>query len=415
MIFMNTTERIQFFQEITSCCHNLFFWTYDPDLNLLNGNWSDNGTSSPILDEIFTVCQCKDYLKSYILENDMPLLISDSLGFIWISVIEKKDETTVFCVHVIGPVFVNETALPSIKKSMRERNLSLKLLRKTEAVLDSIPTISSTELFQYTMIFHYCVTGKKITISQINHRLKNNVSLSPVQTKETTDKPNPLHLGVWGIEQKLLAMIREGNMNYSSVLESAATMSIGVKMKSDDVIRQGKNSIIIFIALCSRAAISGGLPPAVSYDLCDFYTEMVEGCKTFSELTSLSHTIYHDYVQRVHGYKQNTNISKPVQTCCDYIRMHICEKLSLRDLALVSGYSEYYLSRKFKKETEMSPNEFINHEKAEYAKLLLTTTPNSIQDISDTLNYCSRSYFSSVFQEHTGLSPSEYREKYSTL
>lgn len=236
-----------------------------------------------------------------------------------------------------------------------------------------------------------------------------------IRAQENPGNPNPLHLGVWGVEQKLLAMIREGNTNYSSALDSAATISTGVKMKTGDAIRQGKNSIITFVALCSRAAISGGLPTAVSYDLCDFYIEMTEGCKTISELAALSHTMYNDYVQRVHEYQKNTNVSKPIQTCRDYIRMHICEKISLQVLALVSGYSEYYLSRKFKKETGMPPNEFINHEKVEYAKLLLSTTPDSIQDISDTLNYCSRSYFSSVFQEHTGITPSEYREKNSTL
>lgn len=428
---MNIAERLEFFQGITSCCHNLYFWTYDTNMNLLDMHLSDTNhlndeVSAFILDEIFTVCQCKDYLKTYILENDMPLLISDSLGLMWISAMEKKEpdihqvtsisqETLVSYVHVIGPFFVNETALPSIKKSMRQRSLSLELQRNAEILLDSIPTISSIEMFQYAMMFHYCITGKKITISQLNHRLSTNTSPVSIQVQETTSNPNPLHLGVWGVEQKLLAMIREGNTNYSSALDSAAAISTGVKMKTGDAIRRGKNSIITFIALCSRAAISGGLPPAVSYDLCDFYTEMVEGCKTISELATLSHTMYNDYVQRVHEYQKNTNISKPVQSCCDYIRMHICDKLSLRDLALVSGYSEYYLSRKFKKETGMSLGGFINHEKVEYAKLLLSTTPDSIQDISDTLNYCSRSYFSSVFQEQTGISPSQYREKNSTL
>lgn len=428
---MNITERLEFFQGMTSCCHNLYFWTYDTNMNLLDMHLSDRNllndeVSAYILDEIFTVCQCKDYLKTYILENDMPLLISDTLGLMWISVIEKRApdihqetfvslETQVSCVYVIGPFFVNETALPSIKKSMRQRSLSLELQRNAEILLDSIPTISSIEMFQYAMMFHYCITGERITISQLNHRLNTNISPVSMKAQEPPGNPNPLHLGVWGVEQKLLAMIREGNTNYSSALDSAATISTGVKMKTGDAIRQGKNSIITFVALCSRAAISGGLPPAVSYDLCDFYTEMTEGCQTISELASLSHTMYNDYVQRVHEYQKNTNVSKPVQTCCDYIRMHICEKLSLQDLALVSGYSEYYLSRKFKKETGMTPNEFINHEKIEYAKLLLSTTPDSIQNISDTLNYCSRSYFSSVFQEHAGITPSEYREKNSTL
>lgn len=72
-----------------------------------------------------------------------------------------SQETSVSCVHVIGPFFVNETALPSIKKSMRQHSLSLELQRNVEILLDSIPTISSIEMFQYAMMFHYCITGKK--------------------------------------------------------------------------------------------------------------------------------------------------------------------------------------------------------------------------------------------------------------
>lgn len=220
-----------------------------------------------------------------------------------------------------------------------------------------------------------------------------------------------LHLGAREVEQTLQAMIIDGNLNYQSALEKAASISFGVKIKNPDALRQAKNSIIIFIALSSRSAITGGLSAPIAYSLCDLYTELTENCNSIPELASLSHTMYSDFVQRIHDLKNDPSLSKPIRTCCDYIQMHVCEKISIHSLAKLSGYTEYYLSRKFKKETGLTINEYINHKKTDHAMLLLTTTSLTIQEISDSLNYCSQSYFAEVFQTYAGMSPNDYRNR----
>ena len=91
------------------------------------------------------------------------------------------------------------------------------------------------------------------------------------------------------------------------------------------------------------------------------------------------------------------------------------EKISISDLAKLAGYTEYYLSRKFRKETNVSINQYINTCKITYAKMLLSSSDMSIQDISNSLNFCSRSYFADIFQKETGTSPSDYREESSQL
>ena len=91
--------------------------------------------------------------------------------------------------------------------------------------------------------------------------------------------------------------------------------------------------------------------------------------------------------------------------------IHIKEKLSISQLARQAGYTEYYFSHKFKNEVGCSVADYIKHEKIQQAKLLLSGTKMSIQEISEELSFGSRSYFSSSFQKETGLSPSEYRER----
>ena len=120
--------------------------------------------------------------------------------------------------------------------------------------------------------------------------------------------------------------------------------------------------------------------------------------------------MFNDFVSRVYKRKNNTQrISKPIQNCCDYIKTHINDKITIKHLAYRIGYTEYYLSRKFKKEVGCSINDYIKTQKIEYAKILLSSSGQSIQDISDSLNFCSRSYFTDVFQKIVGISPNEYR------
>ena len=97
--------------------------------------------------------------------------------------------------------------------------------------------------------------------------------------------------------------------------------------------------------------------------------------------------------------------------CCDYIEIHVGEPLSLKLLAEHTGYTEYYLSRKFKVETGQSVNTYIRRTRMREAKRLLATTNLSVQEIADRLYFCSRSYFSEQFKKETGMLPVEYRDR----
>ena len=91
--------------------------------------------------------------------------------------------------------------------------------------------------------------------------------------------------------------------------------------------------------------------------------------------------------------------------------MHIEEPLNLTALARYFGYTPYYFSRKFKQEMHCDLKEYIRISKLERAKLLLETSDLNIQEITEKLCFCSRTYFSNHFHAAYGCSPSEYRKK----
>ena len=299
---------------------------------------------------------------------------------------------------------------------MNRDDLPIDIRRRLRETLQRIPVLPSTTLFMYTIMFHRCVTGETIAASDFSypasvHENMKHSRENELMTGSDEFSTNRRHEGISDLDRELMNAIESGNINYENIFSKGSKISTGVKMSNFGSLRAGKDSIILFIGLCSRAAIRGGLPPEISYSLCDMYVNLAESCNTTSELSALNHTMYDDYIRRVHAYRSKSGYSREIQACCDYIDIHITEDISLKQLAETTGYAEYYLSRKFKKETGMAPSEYLARRKTEHARLLLESTEKSVQEISDLLHFCSPSYFSSTFAKFQGVSPTAYREK----
>ena len=78
-------------------------------------------------------------------------------------------------------------------------------------------------------------------------------------------------------------------------------------------------------------------------------------------------------------------------------------------------HTSYHLSRKFKQEMKCSIIDYIQLSKLERAKYLLANSQTTVDEISDSLGFGTRSYFTSVFKKHTGQTPSDYRREHSLV
>ena len=207
-------------------------------------------------------------------------------------------------------------------------------------------------------------------------------------------------------------MVRNGDINYHNILQASSRMSPGVPIQGQDPLRQTKTSIVVFTTLVSRAAMEGGLSPEIAYSLGDSYIQSVEDCRDSGELNALAHAMYHDFVYRVHHLHVNPNYSHAIQKCCDYIELSLDRKIRTADLAALVGYTEYYLTEKFKKETGQSVSSYIRYAKVERAKVLLESTELSVREIAERLAFNTVNYFIQSFRDTTGYSPAQYRKKF---
>ena len=88
----------------------------------------------------------------------------------------------------------------------------------------------------------------------------------------------------------------------------------------------------------------------------------------------------------------------------------ISAEISLRTLAEKQMISTGYLATVFKKETGKTISEYIRDKRMGYAKHLLTTTNLQIQTIATHCGIMDVQYFSKIFKNVVGETPTEYRE-----
>ena len=254
-------------------------------------------------------------------------------------------------------------------------------------------------------MLHYALTGERITALSIRTVSHSNAS----STQQKSEQFYSEHRGVWGSEQELLRMVRNGVLDYRPALERAMRLSTGLRMKEGSNLRKIKNSLLVLLALVSRSAIEGGLSPAVSYSLNDYYADRIELCSTKASVLQLPIMILDDYVTRVHNIRAHSGISAAILDTCDYISLNLTSALDVRTLAKRVGYAEYYFSAKFKKEIGKSVTDYVNEKRMQSAAEMLTDSDCSISDIQNLFGFSSRSRFYELFKAYSGLTPAQYR------
>jgi len=93
----------------------------------------------------------------------------------------------------------------------------------------------------------------------------------------------------------------------------------------------------------------------------------------------------------------------------EHIHSHIYQNIDVDELANVACITKPYLIRLFKRESGVSPVQYINKKKVERAQLLLFTTDKPVKEIAYELGFSDHSYFIRLFRKLSGITPQEYR------
>lgn len=131
----------------------------------------------------------------------------------------------------------------------------------------------------------------------------------------------------------------------------------------------------------------------------------------FPDAAALEGTILHSLTQLYLPANQPTTYDKILV----YIQQFYAEPLTLQQLSQVFHLNQAYLGQLIKKSSGLSFHALLNRIRLEKAKQILQNNNTiSIKDLADTLGFTDAYYFTRVFKQQFGQTPSEYRRIHET-
>jgi len=410
----NSFSAINLFKELITCDNNIYYWKYNANQELITTN-----CPNLLLHKIFKESNTFSAVLNHPGHTNHPAVLSGEYGIQWCAAVEIDEKNDKY-IHVAGPTFATEFSSADLEEMIKNANIPLSARTILAEAIKSIPVIGTSLLYQLSLMLYYCVTGEKCQRSQIlsiaalpldseyYRELKRHIKdVSLSNTSQTITHRRK----TYEFERRLLNNVRNGNLDFQKDLNMALTISDSVNLSSGAPIHSLQNSGLVFITLCTRAAIEGGLAPDISYSLGDGFIDKVNHARSAAEIKTILDEMYKAFIVEVNFLKTKEGISHQILDIMNYIENYPGEDLSLDALSSRIGYVNEHLSRKFKAETGQTISSYIRNARIEKSKEYLISTQMKISEIASSLGFASSSLFASYFCEIVGMSPSEYREQ----
>lgn len=281
---------------------------------------------------------------------------------------------------------------------------------------EEIALLPSERIPALSRLIYYAI-HRQLVDSSTNPHVNSMTLPEPIMGKKEPDaelsrrrRSGMLHANL-SHERVMLHYVRKGERERirTFVTESIiAEDEFGVLAKRSRI-RSEKNLMITGIALICRAAIEGGMHEEDAFTLSDFYIQQLEEKDSLQAIGAIMTEVLFDFVDRVSEVLRG-HYSPAIQDSIHEIANHLYGDITLERLAECTNLSPNYLSSLFKKEVGLTISEYVQRERIEEAKRLLTLTDYPIADIAAWLNFNDQSYFNKVFKKWNGMAPMVYRK-----
>ena len=111
------------------------------------------------------------------------------------------------------------------------------------------------------------------------------------------------------------------------------------------------------------------------------------------------------------GVRKN-NGNPIIAQACEYLEKNIAKDITLESTASILNVSSFYLSKLFKKEKGENFISYLTNLRLKMAKELLKDKTKIIKEITAAVGYNDQNYFSKLFKQKFGITPTEFRESF---
>ena len=189
----------------------------------------------------------------------------------------------------------------------------------------------------------------------------------------------------------------------------------GKGMLSDQLLRNNQYHFVIGTGIIARVCIDGGMTHNVAYTLSDIYIRRCDRCTKPEEIIELTGIMMMDFTERMREIRKADSVSLHVRRTVDYIYRNLNQNLTLQMAAEHEKLDPSYLSKLFAKEMNIPVKAYILKAKITTAQNILVFSDFSLSEIAVSLGFSSQSAFSAAFRKITGMTPFQYRNRYTEV
>lgn len=209
-------------------------------------------------------------------------------------------------------------------------------------------------------------------------------------------------------EQRLLIAVRK--MDKSSALDIVrGIFATGESCPQKN--SYGKIAYMTLLSVLARYSVEIGIPLE---QLGAYNIELFARASRIRDF-ELAGVASRALVEEIFDSIQDKNRSKGdcISQVKSYILANYSRDVSLDEIATHAGMTPNYLCAVFKNETAQSIFDFVSELRISKAKEMLLQRGNKVYEVSSAVGYSDSKYFGRVFKKVTGLSPGDYKSRYT--
>lgn len=231
--------------------------------------------------------------------------------------------------------------------------------------------------------------------------------------RQFTQRENEIYHPTYDQELAFYELIQNGDVEALKGKSDWDSINLPERgLLSKDPVRNLKYHMIVSLTMITRFCIEGGMNEQEAYTLSDSYINQIDETTDINLLKRLHKEFSFDYTERMRALKHyGRQVSVHCMKAIDYVYNHLQEPIVLQELADAIGINVTHISKLFHKEMGLTLGAFIREQKVNAAKNMLIYSDYSCAEVAQYFAFASNSHFTKVFREHTGLTPTQYRNR----
>jgi AraC-like DNA-binding protein len=314
---------------------------------------------------------------------------------------------------ISGPVLFHPLTDRQITTLMRNNQISLRSKTEIAQKIAQLPQISMPRLAHLgrvllSLCHAYCTEG--IYVSSDNNLLpETDTGHSGAVPKITFTLVEEEKYSPFDLIQHVKRLMLTGDIAGIRALRDQNLVLPLNQVDERDEVLSAKYRVITVCSAWAGMVFDHQLPYEQVLMVLDQFTRRAHQTSSIPELTNMIFESIEAFAWLARKYSTRQYI-KPVRQVIQYIQSDLTKKITLPDLAKLTGLSQSYLSRLIKKETGSSLVELIDSYRIEEGKYLLLNTDYSILRIAELTGFNYQYHFSLRFKKYTGMTPTHFRQ-----